>query len=518
MARILLVDDEHTALVSAQMLLSSEIENLEVEIAHNAQEAIDRTYVESFSVIIMDICMPGINGLKAIEIIKKRLPQTVFIVLSAYDRFDFAQRAISIGVSRYLLKPVQHDQLVAAVKSALEDANSQRIFEKEMMGERSKFYKLKEIAKRQLIDAVMYRRPYVDDIDQCLDMLGLKEKEFRVIVARIRTENAEDYKQILGKAAGRIEKAVAGLAVYTEDGSVIALFNPMEASEAHEIDRVSKILKLILDNPEFDGCSWQIGIGRRSEKWDDILLSFQEAEQAAQEAPANEVLFYQNTALSVQQRTVSVDEVWNMILEDDRDSLNDCLHALINYWYKSAIAGLGDARINIFEFMIALKQKYNDAYKSNLDTANAMLQERLSEMLTCTHEAAVFEKVYQYALKLCELCHSGISSNTPIITAAIQYISRHYREDITLGQVAEHVGVTQYYLSRQFNTEIGMSFPAYLTDLRMKKAKELLRQNRLSISEICTYIGYPNQAYFSKIFRKAEHMTPSAYRMRQKKR
>lgn len=95
---------------------------------------------------------------------------------------------------------------------------------------------------------------------------------------------------------------------------------------------------------------------------------------------------------------------------------------------------------------------------------------------------------------------------------AIRYIKKHYKQEITLTDVAYHVHVVPNYLSRIFNREMDMSLPSYLNAYRMTQAKHLLSEQNLKISEIARAVGISNAHHFSQLFRKSEGMTPSEYR------
>ncbi|MFC0212006.1 helix-turn-helix domain-containing protein [Paenibacillus chartarius] len=98
-----------------------------------------------------------------------------------------------------------------------------------------------------------------------------------------------------------------------------------------------------------------------------------------------------------------------------------------------------------------------------------------------------------------------------MIEQAMLYIQEHYALDLSLEQCAEHVGMNPFYLSKSFKQVTGKNFIDYLTELRMEKAKELLRESELKIQDVAERVGYQH-SYFNRIFKKLEGMTPSRYR------
>ena len=103
-------------------------------------------------------------------------------------------------------------------------------------------------------------------------------------------------------------------------------------------------------------------------------------------------------------------------------------------------------------------------------------------------------------------------SENPIIKKACEYIDKNLAQDISLDQVASHVNVSTFYLSKLFKEEKNITFVNFLTDKRLDKSRTLLKQSNLSIKEITSECGWNDQNYFSRIFKNKYGLTPSEYR------
>lgn len=99
-----------------------------------------------------------------------------------------------------------------------------------------------------------------------------------------------------------------------------------------------------------------------------------------------------------------------------------------------------------------------------------------------------------------------------IIHRCTQYIGNHYSEHITLEKTARLVYLSPAYLSRIFKRETGITFNAYLNRVRINKTKELLRQRKLRLTDISLLVGYEDQSYFTKVFKRVTGMLPHVYR------
>lgn len=127
MLKLLIADDEKYDRDSMISILTTAFEDcLEISEAKNGREAIEIAERIRPDIIITDIKMPGINGLKAIQEINKFLPNTYFIILTAYDYFDFAVEAVKNNVKQYILKPFSRTEIIEKIKEAVNFVNSEK--------------------------------------------------------------------------------------------------------------------------------------------------------------------------------------------------------------------------------------------------------------------------------------------------------------------------------------------------------------------------------------------------------
>lgn len=94
---------------------------------------------------------------------------------------------------------------------------------------------------------------------------------------------------------------------------------------------------------------------------------------------------------------------------------------------------------------------------------------------------------------------------------ALRFIKEHYREEITIQQIADALYLSPYYLMHIFKSDIGKTFNTFLTDFRMETAKELLQIPGCKIYEIARQVGYSDVKYFNKLFKKHTGLTPSDF-------
>src|SRR6056297_4100162 len=121
MYSVLIVDDEQPVIESISFMLQKYRPELEIAgTGMSGREAIEIAEATKPDIILIDVKMPGIDGLEALREIKRRSPNVLPILTTAYERFDIAQTAFELGVQDYILKPFSREKLIAAVDAAVE--------------------------------------------------------------------------------------------------------------------------------------------------------------------------------------------------------------------------------------------------------------------------------------------------------------------------------------------------------------------------------------------------------------
>ncbi len=154
--------------------------------------------------------------------------------------------------------------------------------------------------------------------------------------------------------------------------------------------------------------------------------------------------------------------------------------------------------------------------------AGANLEEILGFKYQCVQNLSKDdsqETLYYFLMKAFDQLFECIYQNrniqhTTVFTRAKEYIWKNYHQDISLKMLAHAAGINPYYLSHLFRKEMGTSFLEYLTSVRLSVAKSLLRQNALSVMDICLEVGYQDPSHFAKIFKRKEGVHPTEYRKR----
>ncbi len=121
--------------------------------------------------------------------------------------------------------------------------------------------------------------------------------------------------------------------------------------------------------------------------------------------------------------------------------------------------------------------------------------------------------VREICLALADLVsRQKVAAPSKMVQAALEYIDDHFRENISLQDVADNISISKNYLCDIFKKEVGVTFINYVTNLRIEKAKDYLANTDLKMYEVSSAVGYNDYTYFAQIFKKHTGTTLSAYR------
>lgn len=464
MYRIMLADDEGIMLEALKNIITSNFgEECEIATAKTGRAVVE--LAESFrpDIAFMDIQMPGINGIQAMKEIQKYNKNTIFIVISAYDKFSYAKEAINLGVLEYLTKPVNKRVVIDVCMKAMKKVDEARQKRSDDLKIREKLETVIPILESGYLYNILLMDSFHNYNSNYRQLLGIEEKYGFVIVVEFgdSQENGE-----LTNAVGagvRAEKFYPELREIAKEffrclvgpvmGNRVVLLVPYEKASIDYDERVhilTKTRNMIYKLEVRIDSSFRAGIGRIREE-ENLRESYTEAVQALREVDSHVV------------------------------HIND----------------IPAEAENAEEYPQELKDRY------------------IRELQRCSTREEVKRWFQNQSREISRAMDSDREKQSEsVMERAKVYIRQNFQKDLTLDEVSKIVDISPYYFSKLFKQETGENFIEYLTKVRMKNAEELLKDSHYSIKEICVMSGYGDPNYFSRIFKKYEGVTPSEYRER----
>lgn len=531
MYKIMLADDEGIVIDSLKFIIDKEFgEECEVQFAKTGRSVIE--LAESFrpDIAIMDIQMPGINGIEAIRQIQSRNPQVVFIIMTAYDRFNYAKEAVTLGVFEYLNKPIDRTVIVNTLRQAMEKIQKERAARSKELEIREKLETIVPVIENGLIYDILFRENFSEDVDNFKNILGITANYGYMAVLVCGDDqqgthltNAVGSSIRLYRIYSEIREQLKNsfdCCVGSAMGNKLALFIPCNApgmEYAERIELIEKGRRVIRELKKEYDASFRLGFGSVS-RLEELNSSYAEALEALHVSDGS-VAHADDVPIRVgYEENYPVELEKALFAAVDRRDKEDALTNAGDFFdwmagnYSDAI---DDVKLKALEFVLWTEHLVYEQggsvyyFRSRSGYLPAiMAMDNLSELRTW------------FMGKIREACDNAESrkgeQSDSVIGRAARYIEEHYSDkDISLDEVSREVDVSPYYFSRLFKEETGENFIDYVTRIRIDKAKELLSGTDMSMKEICASIGYSDPNYFSRSFKKNVGVTPTEFKEQQ---
>lgn len=526
MYKILIADDESIVIESLKFIISSKFgDSCEIETAKTGRSVIE--IAENFrpDIAFMDIHMPGINGIEAMKEIRKSNNNVIFIVMTAFDKFDYAKETIKIGVLDYLSKPVSREDIENVLVKAMGIVDKRREVRKRDLTIKEKLETIIPFMENGLIFTLLMGEESQEATGKYRDILGITQNYGYILVVEAKQEFAGNISNVVGssvrledhyeliKESIKVEiNAVVG-PVMTNKIIVLAPYD--KASMPYEyrtklVERIRTLLHKLEDDINID---LRIGIGN-VKSFEKMNESYHEAISALQIGNGS-VLHAQDVKVGVEyEDDYPIDTEKAIFAAVEKGNYDLATNETIHFWnwmIKYHHDKLSDIQIKVIDFVLRAErtayQKTNAMYKFSGRTN--YLDEVMGAKDLNQLKNWFFEKI-SAAARMVQDSQEEMQ-RTPV-EKAINFINENYKNDISLDDISQMVGISAYYFSKLFKNETGTNFIDYLTNLRISKAKELLDLGRLSVKEIGMEVGYPDPNYFSRIFKKNVGKSPSEYK------
>lgn len=488
MYKVMLVDDEMFIRKSLRNRINWERLGLQVEAeAENGVEALQILEQVKPEIVFVDIRMPLMDGLSFIREARKRYSTVHFIITSAYDDFEYARQAIGLGVDDYIMKPVKvpevEELLGKIVHKLTEEEISRQLKEKMLIDGMTAETQGKKVA------ALAF---YVEEGDgiELIIHSGLQEvlnQDKEIGIYRLREYSCTDcYVYLLSgeelEEHWIFDAAVQVWAMLEAKEGTAAWSEILPKSEIKAAARrCIRLLKSKIFYPERKILT-RSSFGKENEKTEEAQLNqirhvlggiYRQLPNGNYTAIRGELMLLPDLIVSRNNRIVMIE---SYIME------------LVMVLERIAQQEMDELEMDIL-FRHIREKDYLLRYRTEEE-----LRASLKEMIRC----------------VCENKDRG--ERKELITGIKEYIRNNYSENLSAADISGAFFLNTSYLSTLFKEKTGLTMTAYIEAVRMEKAKQLLLNRELSITEIAAYTGYSDPNYFSKVFRKYTSMSPRRYR------
>lgn len=532
MITAMIVDDE--PIIRKGIKTEIDWESIGIQVideAANGRDGLAKALIKKPDIVITDIKMPIMDGIKLSAALKEKLPKTKVVFLSGYSDVDYLRQAIKLNAVDYLLKPVSLQELVnlmVKLKSRIEQETVD--------------YKNQLLSNQLLIRNLPWIR------NKCINQFiggSITEEEFRYQAEKVMhinltgptyqmvAFNIDNYYQMVSRgeketdllkyavsniASEILEKAARVTICDGGDSTLLALLST-EAAVGEVVECCKEIQFYIR---KYYNISVTIGIGEKVEQLSELKISCLQAKKAVESKISegnNRIIVMNGDAnnkntgaklfLSAKEEKELIEKTELLSKIQMQQVLDDLFR---KYFYGQPVDRKTAEQLCMNLILIAVRElQQGQLAPEKVLQQDYYYYDEISKYETLTDLELWIKSIFNKVLYALETQRSSKYKN--IVTAGIEYVKNHYKENIMVTDVANYVFVTPNYFSKVFKEETGENFTEWLGKYRIECAKQLMtRQPNMKNYQVAEEVGFSDYKYFTYIFKKHTGYTPNTYK------
>lgn len=509
--RILVVDDDFLIRKWLCLLIQQSRKcHAEIFQAENGQKALELLSQEAIDLVITDIKMPLVDGVDLVRQIQKMSSPPQIAVLSAYDDYSYVRSTLKEGVLDYLLKgEIELHDIDALLEQAEQKQGARLPFpEARPAGGAHNYTKVIAEAFRECLEDPE------GDLEFFLEQAFGKKITFPMESLACCVKHPQHSEAARFHALSRLSKLCGAqkldclLLPYPPD-LFFLLYGRRSESEAGRFSEevLQQIREALTKTP--DGCT-VTGVSRSR------ILDAQHLRKvfSRQMDDALRISFYQLNRLPVTQSPEQELTFLATFKEDISGLIRKRQYANVRSSFQNMVVKCRETAVSPKLFLnscIAVCYQMSAYVQSFTSNAHLALVEDTVFQLQRTETAQESER---HMLALMDFIHDVAQKHprySPAIEKSIDYIAGHYSEKLSLDEISSYVYLNKSYFSELFKKEMGINYNDYISQVRIQRACELMAEGRYTLSNIAQMVGFSDQNYFSKVFKRIIGESPKSY-------
>lgn len=494
MKKVLLVDDEAYILDLLKKIIPWDFYGFEiVGMAESAAEAMKLYHKEKPDIIITDICMDTISGIEFITRVRMQNTAVKVIILSAYDKFEYAQKALKLNVNGYLLKPVNREELLNTLIDVQKELDSKNDYQDRIAYLQESLEHLRErYLEEQLLR--IYRGEQKELPGEAADGGFWRVLSVQTVV---RNEIVFLEQDIKGK------EGIRGYVLVTGDGRFAVFLHGNSREQLEEL--VFEIRKKYCQDEKVMLC----GVGAADTE--NLAQQCRDSNRALASLFYRENHYFTDRIITedceMTEKGVRLDEEQFLLLLTRGEAEKAGSHFTC---YLDACRASAESKERVLAYFLECVG-WMQTFVHRQDVSDRL------EALKAKAQAAVWDEelrgLFAESLRITLENGQDVSRAEVIIAKAQEYIRVNCcREEFSVDALAEHLRISKSYFSKIYKEKAGESVWNFVMQVRIAKARELLISTDYTNYAIAREIGYSSEYHFSRAFSKMVGLSPTAYK------
>lgn len=485
-------------------------------------------------VLITDIKMPFMDGLALSDIVTKEFPNIKVVIISGYDDFEYARRAIQVGVEQYLLKPITRNamqKVLLEVREKIENEQAQKNYLEIFKAENHDY---EQFSRRHFFERVFEGKLSAQEIYAEAKELSIELNASCYNLVFFSVSDKQKVTDAMSKNAAEyiesIQRYFSKYSEYTVFRWNINTYGVLISGEEKEMDdlleRVVEHIKRTFEEADGNYIEWYVAQGTAVNRLSFLSDCYKEVNRIFScrfLLPNVNVLtkdvisrFSSEDSSGSNYKTMDVSKIDPEIV---RGFLEKGVKDEADDFVTNYLSNLAEPmKSKIFRNYLILNVRFTVlAFIDSIGKGQDEFLERAKAGDVDEKQLSLDDvKEYMLRLILAALEMRDVQSDSrgkSVLKKALDYIEENYSNDsLSLNEVATAIDVSPNYFSGLFSAEMNKTFIEYVTDKRMEKAKKLLRTTDKHTRDISLEVGYRDSHYFSFVFKKTQGITPREYR------
>lgn len=503
MAGILIVDDQDIIRQGLIKILSEmDTGFTDVYECSDGEAALVMIREVNPEIILVDIMMPKLDGLQLIEKLKKFGCKARIIIISAFNDFSYAKKAINFKVDDYILKPVSKEELFKVLISAKGQIQEENENIKRYMSQEKKYYS-------GLLYNYLTGEDVLVNIETVFSKLGFNFSlpYIKIVLLNSEERSGEGLEEIKNSLDATLESLHRKFySCINEFGRLLYVLNLIQEKE-DETDQA--IISSVRGSQYKINC----GISDVQEGIRSIRVCFGQADTALKEVIFKGIKIcrysdIKKTPLSLI-KTAQFHKALDYFSRGQRNEMELLIGEIFQKITGNTLLSEKDIERNFLNLIHYLYVNLVDIYPDICDIEE--VRTKLSNSKSVFGMKMVVKDVLNETFDYIQAFNKKDYSSYAI-NYIVNYIRKNYQKEINLSMVSNELSMNYNYISGIFTKKTGMSFSEYLTRFRLDKSKELLKEGRFRIQEIATKCGFNDPKYYCKVFKRYFNTTPGDYK------
>lgn len=489
--------------------------------AGNGEEAIELIQKYKPEIIFSDMKMPKMDGIQLLEWIKENQPTSKTVVVTGYDDYHYMRKAIHFGSTDYILKPIDPEALNYTLETAVnewkkeEEDRKKKLSSHQLINEMKPVYrdrKLTQLMNKDIVSETQYEE------------FGLHlSRKYQAAIVRVTGKTIEAFQGDRDLAYFTVLNVINEILLEQECGIgfryllnkgeiVIIFWNKFEHAE-YLLAGIYKNLKKVMD------ISCPIALGKYVEDRYRIIDSYNYAKQILLSSNILEkkeirVYLHETNQPILTSLMAYSNDIELAVQGGEIGSFEEIIVRMTKEFKESRFLSLKQLIHYEKEYQVISNQwfkKYTLPFHA-ADEVEKRIDPFFDQNGQFQLDKYIIRKQREICLFLKKVERISQKKKVNIIYDIEKYLQANYDRDVKLQEIAEQFYLSREYISRKFKQEFEENISDYVVKIRMNKAKSLLRNSQLKIYEIANMIGYQDDKYFRKVFKKVEGVTPNEYR------